>query len=141
MSARGYADVASRHHFPLGARGRGPGAGAGAARGPVGGRSCGRRAGGAIPARARRSRRGLLTAFVLYLRQFFEPMQDLSQFYNVFQAAGAALEKLAGVIEERPTVPEPATPVHMGAINGALAVEHVTVAYRDKAVLHDIDLR
>jgi len=84
---------------------------------------------------------GLLTAFVLYLRQFFEPMQDLSQFYNVFQAAGAALEKLAGVIEERPTVPEPATPVHLGAIKGALAFENVTFAYRDKAVLHDIDIR
>ncbi|TMC79481.1 MAG: ABC transporter ATP-binding protein, partial [Chloroflexi bacterium] len=34
---------------------------------------------------------GVLTAFVLYLRQFFDPMQELSQFYNVFQAAGAAL--------------------------------------------------
>jgi len=84
---------------------------------------------------------GLLTSFVLYLRQFFEPMQDLSQFYNVFQAAGAALEKLAGVIEERPTVPEPTTPVHLGAIRGALAFENVTFAYRDKAVLHDIDIR
>jgi ATP-binding cassette, subfamily B, bacterial len=84
---------------------------------------------------------GLLTSFVLYLRQFFEPMQDLSQFYNVFQAAGAALEKLAGVIEERPTVPEPPAPVHLGAIKGALAFENVTFAYRDKAVLHDIDLR
>jgi len=84
---------------------------------------------------------GLLTSFVLYLRQFFEPMQDLSQFYNVFQAAGAALEKLAGVIEERPTVPEPTTPVHLGAIEGALAFERVTFAYRDKAVLHDIDIR
>ena len=84
---------------------------------------------------------GVLTAFVLYLRQFFEPMQDLSQFYNVFQAAGAALEKLAGVIEERPTVPEPATPVRMGEVKGALAFEHVTFAYRDKPVLHDIDLK
>jgi ABC-type multidrug transport system fused ATPase/permease subunit len=84
---------------------------------------------------------GVLTAFVLYLRQFFEPMQDLSQFYNVFQAAGAALEKLAGVIEETPTVPEPASPVSMGDAKGALAFEHVTFAYRDKAVLHDIDLR
>ncbi len=84
---------------------------------------------------------GLLTSFVLYLRQFFEPMQDLSQFYNVFQAAGAALEKLAGVIEERPTVPEPTTPVHLGAIKGALAFENVTFAYRDKAVLHDLDIR
>jgi len=83
---------------------------------------------------------GVLTAFVLYLRQFFEPMQDLSQFYNVFQAAGAALEKLAGVIEETPTVPEPETPVSMGEVKGAIAFEQVTFAYRDKAVLHDVDL-
>ena len=84
---------------------------------------------------------GVLTAFVLYLRQFFEPMQDLSQFYNVFQAAGAALEKLAGVIEETPTVPEPASPVRMNAVKGAVAFEGVTFAYRDKAVLHDVDIQ
>jgi ABC-type multidrug transport system fused ATPase/permease subunit len=83
---------------------------------------------------------GVLTAFVLYLRQFFEPMQDLSQFYNVFQAAGAALEKLAGVIEEEPTVPEPAQPVRIGEVKGAVAFEKVTFAYRDKPVLQDIDL-
>jgi len=83
---------------------------------------------------------GLLTSFVLYLRQFFEPMQDLSQFYNIFQAAGAALEKLAGVIEETPTVPEPASPVRMPSIKGEVAFEGVTFAYRDKAVLHDIDI-
>jgi ABC-type multidrug transport system fused ATPase/permease subunit len=68
-------------------------------------------------------------------------MQDLSQFYNVFQAAGAALEKLAGVIEETPTVPEPVNPVRMGSIAGAVAFEGVTFAYRDKAVLHDLDIR
>ena len=84
---------------------------------------------------------GVLTAFVLYLRQFFEPMQDLSQFYNIFQAAGAALEKLAGVIEEAPTVPEPASPVRLGSVKGAVSFEGVTFAYRDKPVLHDIDLR
>jgi ABC-type multidrug transport system fused ATPase/permease subunit len=84
---------------------------------------------------------GVLTAFVLYLRQFFDPMQELSQFYNVFQAAGAALEKLAGVIEEAPTVPEPVTPTRLGAVQGAVGFEQVTFAYRDKPVLHDIDIR
>ena len=83
---------------------------------------------------------GVLTAFVLYLRQFFDPLQDLSQFYNVFQAAGAALEKLAGVLEEAPTVREPKAPVALGQARGAVAFEHVTFAYRDKPVLHDIDL-
>ena len=84
---------------------------------------------------------GVLTAFVLYLRQFFEPMQDLSQFYNVFQAAGAALEKLAGVIEEKATVPEPAVPVAMHDVKGKIGFEHVTFAYREKPVLHDVDLQ
>ena len=82
---------------------------------------------------------GVLTAFVLYLRQFFDPMQELSQFYNVFQAAGAALEKLAGVIEEAPTVPEPSSPISMHEAKGAVAFDHVTFAYREKPVLHDID--
>lgn len=83
---------------------------------------------------------GVLTAFVLYLRQFFDPMQELSQFYNVFQAAGAALEKLAGVMEEAPTVPEPAHPIRLPDARGAIGIEHVTFAYREKPVLHDIDL-
>ena len=39
---------------------------------------------------------GVLAAFLLYLRQFFEPMQEISQFYNTFQSASAALEKLSG---------------------------------------------
>ena len=83
---------------------------------------------------------GVLTAFVLYLRQFFDPMQDLSQFYNVFQAAGAALEKLAGVLDEAPTVPEPVRPVALGQPRGEVAFDHVTFAYRDTPVLHDVDL-
>lgn len=84
---------------------------------------------------------GVLTAFVLYLRQFFEPMQDLSQFYNTFQAAGAALEKLAGVMEETPTVPEPRAPVRLGDVAGAIGFDGVTFAYRDRDVLHDIELQ
>jgi ATP-binding cassette, subfamily B, bacterial len=84
---------------------------------------------------------GVLTAFVLYLRQFFDPMQDLSQFYNVFQAAGAALEKLAGLVEEAPTVLEPVDPVSLPEARGEVALEHVTFAYLDKPVLHDVDIR
>ena len=43
---------------------------------------------------------GVLAAFLLYLRQFFEPMMEISQFYNTFQSASAALEKLAGVLDD-----------------------------------------
>ena len=51
---------------------------------------------------------GTLTAFLLYLRIFFEPMQEISQFFNTFQSAAAALEKIAGVLAEEPGIQDPA---------------------------------
>ncbi|MFI5080360.1 MAG: ABC transporter ATP-binding protein, partial [Streptosporangiales bacterium] len=51
---------------------------------------------------------GVLATFRLYLQRFFDPLQDLSQFYNTFQSAAAALEKISGVLEEPPAVAEPA---------------------------------
>ena len=61
---------------------------------------------------------GVLTAFLLYLRQFFEPMQEISQFYNTFQSASSALEKLSGVLEEAPAVAEPRRPAGAAARAG-----------------------
>ena len=84
---------------------------------------------------------GVLTAFILYLRQFFEPMQDLSQFYSVFQSAAAALEKVAGVLEEAPEVPEPANPRRLTHAKGALGLEDLTFAYREDRVIENLDLQ
>ncbi|MCA1830192.1 MAG: ABC transporter ATP-binding protein, partial [Actinobacteria bacterium] len=50
---------------------------------------------------------GVLLAFVLYVRRFFEPLQVLSQVYNLLQASAAALQNLSGVLDEEPSVPEP----------------------------------
>ncbi|MFY9916398.1 MAG: ABC transporter ATP-binding protein [Nocardioidaceae bacterium] len=84
---------------------------------------------------------GVLAAFLLYLRQFFEPMQEISQFYNTFQSASAALEKLSGVLEEEPSVPEPLQPVELVDAHGALRFEHVSFEYvADRPVLPDLDL-
>ena len=52
---------------------------------------------------------GTLAAFLLYLRMFFEPMQEISQFFNTFQSASSALEKLAGVLAEKPGIEDPAS--------------------------------
>lgn len=83
---------------------------------------------------------GVLTAFVLYVRQFFEPMQELSQFYNLFQAAAAALEKLAGVMEEQASVPEPEVPARFDSIQGAIEFDGVTFAYREAPVLESMSV-
>ena len=58
---------------------------------------------------------GVLATFLLYLQRFFDPLQDLSQFYNTFQSAGAALEKISGVLDEAPGVPEPEVPAELPA--------------------------
>ncbi|HVF03489.1 MAG TPA: ABC transporter ATP-binding protein [Frankiaceae bacterium] len=86
---------------------------------------------------------GVLAAFLLYLRRFFEPMQELSQFYNSFQAAAAALEKLAGVLEEAPAVAEPApdAAVPLAAPRGAVTFAGVGFGYRGSPdVLPRLDL-
>jgi len=86
---------------------------------------------------------GVLAAFLLYLRRFFEPMQELSQFYNALQSASAALEKLAGVLDEKPAVPEPARPTAPPpeGPHGDLRFHGVSFAYRaDRPVLPRFDL-
>ena len=84
---------------------------------------------------------GVLAAFLLYLRQFFEPMMEISQFYNTFQSASAALEKLAGVLEVEPSVPEPAAPQRLELARGELRFDHVRFGYVEgRSVLPDLDL-
>jgi len=84
---------------------------------------------------------GVLAAFLLYLRRFFEPMQELSMFYNSLQSATAALEKLSGVLAEKPSVPEPAEPTPLPDARGELRFARVSFGYRpDRLILPELDL-
>ncbi len=84
----------------------------------------------------------VLAAFLLYLRRFFEPMQELSQFYNSLQSATAALEKLSGVLQEQPAVPEPVQPRRLAAKpRGEVTFDRVSFGYRpERTVLPEFDL-
>jgi ATP-binding cassette, subfamily B, bacterial len=83
---------------------------------------------------------GVLTAFLLYLRRFFDPMMDIAVFFNSFQSATAALEKLSGVLEERPTVAEPEDPTPLPDARGEVGFRAVRFGYRDAVVLPHLDL-
>ena len=88
---------------------------------------------------------GVLATFLLYLQRFFDPLQDVSQFYNTFQSAASGLEKISGVLEQEPAVPEPAVPQPLPARAGTAAgrrvrFESVTFGYRDNLVLPGLDL-
>jgi ABC-type multidrug transport system fused ATPase/permease subunit len=75
---------------------------------------------------------GVLASFVLYLQRFFDPLQDVSQFYNSFQGAASALEKISGVLEEEPSVAEPAAPAELplAASGRPVRFESVRFGYR-----------
>ncbi|MDT4911635.1 MAG: ATP-binding cassette, subfamily bacterial, partial [Pseudonocardiales bacterium] len=85
---------------------------------------------------------GVLTAFLLYLRQFYDPMQDVGVFYNSLQSATAALEKIAIVLAEPPGVPEPVAPTPLALpARGAVSLDRVSFAYRaDRPVLPELSL-
>ncbi|OBF40362.1 ABC transporter [Mycolicibacterium peregrinum] len=72
---------------------------------------------------------GTLTAFLLYLRMFFEPMQEISQFFNTFQSASSALEKLAGVLAQQPAIADPAQPVSLSEPKGDIGFHDVQFEY------------
>ena len=85
---------------------------------------------------------GVLASFLLYLQRFFDPLQDVSQFYNSFQGAASALEKISGVLEEEPSVAEPPAPVSLPtAVSGRrVAFDGVRFGYRKAVVLPGLDL-
>jgi ABC-type multidrug transport system fused ATPase/permease subunit len=67
-------------------------------------------------------------------------MEELSQFYNLFQAAASATEKLSGVLAEAPSVPEPIAPTPLPHARGEIRFDHVRFGYRERTVLHELDL-
>lgn len=84
---------------------------------------------------------GDVTFFVLTLSNLFEPIQQLSQLFNILQSAGAALNKLFGVLDTPVDVPERAGAVDLPE-RGEIEVEQVGFAYVPGApVLSGVDLR
>jgi ATP-binding cassette subfamily B protein len=84
---------------------------------------------------------GVLTAAILYARRFFDPMEQIAIFYNSYQSASAALEKISGVLQEEPSVPDPENPVELKNINGGLVFDKVKFQYNTgDIVLHPFSL-
>ena len=84
---------------------------------------------------------GTLFAFIGYLANFFDPVQQLSQLYNTFLAAVAALDKIIDVMDEDPEVVDRPGAVELPRIDGHVRFENVHFGYGDgPEVLHGITL-
>ena len=84
---------------------------------------------------------GTLFAFVLYLSNFFDPVQQLSQLYNTFLSAVAALDNIMNVMDEEPEVRDNPGAKELERISGDVRFESVRFGYGNGPdVLHGIDL-
>jgi ATP-binding cassette subfamily B protein len=84
---------------------------------------------------------GTLFAFIGYLSNFFDPVQDLSQFYNTYLSATAALDKIMDVLEEEPDVVDEPGAKPLAHIAGHVRFEEVRFGYGDgPEVIHGLDL-
>jgi ABC-type multidrug transport system fused ATPase/permease subunit len=84
---------------------------------------------------------GTLFAFVLYVSNFFDPVQQLSQLYNTFLAAVAALDKIMDVMDEEPEVRDRPGARELDRIEGHVVLDGLRFGYGDgPEVLHCIDL-
>ncbi len=84
---------------------------------------------------------GVLAAFLLYLRRMYDPMDELAMFYNQFQSASAALEKIAALLAQQPSVLDPTDPQPLPQARGQIRFDKVGFGYReDRVVLPTFDL-
>ena len=84
---------------------------------------------------------GTLVAFLLYLANFFDPVQQLSQLYNTFLSATAALDRITAVLDEEPDLVDSADADELPPIQGHVHFDHVRFGYGELPdVLHDFDL-
>lgn len=82
---------------------------------------------------------GLLTAFLIYVQQFFRPIQLASQVYTQAQAALAGAERIYNILDEEPEPPDPHDARELGEIQGRIRFENVTFAYEPgRPVLHGV---
>jgi ATP-binding cassette, subfamily B, multidrug efflux pump len=84
---------------------------------------------------------GILAAFLIYVQQFFRPIQLASQFYTQAQSAMAGAERIYSILDEEPEPPDPPDALRRVSLEGRISFENVTFAYEPgRPVLRGINL-
>ena len=85
---------------------------------------------------------GALVAFLQYAQRFYRPLSDLSEKYNILQAAMASSERIFGLLDAPVEIASPAEPHRPAAVEGAVRFDGVGFAYIEgEDVLHDLSFR
>lgn len=85
---------------------------------------------------------GTLIAFYQYSEQFFRPIRDLADKYNILQSAMAASERIFKLLDDDTVLAEPVSPIATGRLRGEIEFRNVWFAYNDdNFVLKSISFR
>lgn len=85
---------------------------------------------------------GAMVAFIQYADRFYQPIRDLSEKYNVLQAAMASSERIFKLLDTRSNIRNPEHKVRLERVSGLIEFKNVFFGYEpDNPVLHDINLR
>jgi len=85
---------------------------------------------------------GILTAFISYMRLFFQPIRELSQKYSIVQSAMASAERIFQLLETRDMLPVQSNPIVLEELDGTIEFKNVDFEYEsDHPVIRDLSFR
>lgn len=83
---------------------------------------------------------GVLTTFLAYISRFYLRLDSMSRIVSVTQKAAAGTKRIFDILDHVSSVPEPARPVHLPAINGHIELRSVGFRYGTRRIIRNIDL-
>ncbi|MCP1572217.1 ABC transporter [Herbaspirillum rubrisubalbicans] len=83
---------------------------------------------------------GVLTAFLAYISRFYTRLDSMSRIVSVTQKAAAGAKRIFDILDHVSSVPEPANPVHLEKVEGAIEVRNIGFRYGNRAVIRNMSL-
>jgi ATP-binding cassette subfamily B protein len=83
---------------------------------------------------------GDMTAFMMYIAQFYTRIESMIRMVSAVQRASASAQRIFEILDRQPSVPEPVRPVHPGRLTGRIELRGVRFKYGAREVLHGLDL-
>ena len=83
---------------------------------------------------------GVLIAFIAYITRFYTRLDSMSRIVSVTQKAAAGAKRIFDILDHVSSVPEPASPVHLVEVSGAIEIRNIGFRYGNRAVIRDVNL-